>query len=132
MRREIRFRGKAIRDYPEHNIEKGDWVYGYFIGASGECGIAVTEGLDYIFGGVTVTKVDCKTVGEFTNFEDDYKKKIYDGDIVQTENGKRRIFKRLGCWFISLERELGYYNKPLKVIGNAYDNPELLKEVNND
>ena len=145
--RNIKFRGKATKDYPEHNIKKGDWVYGYFIEASSECGIAVTEGLDYIFGGVTVTKVDCKTVGQFMGLMDKNKKKIYEGDVVKWINlygeiniGWIRYTKVLGGFSVVLIK--GSYHpfytgmvknfgwSDLEIIGNIFENPELKGDEN--
>ena len=143
--RKIKFRGKAIEDYPERNIKKGDWVYGYFIRASNECGIAVTEGLDYIFGGVTVTKVDCETVGQYAGFKDKNNKEIYRGDVVIcVEMHDSNIFTAWESnghpnpiaipFIIEKDKDGVDWIYPLdlrehpdwwKVVGNIYDNPEL-------
>ena len=140
--RKIEFRGKAIEDYPERNIKKGDWVYGYLIRAFNDCGIAVSEGVDYMFGGVTVKKVDCKTVGQFTERTGKDGKEVWEGDIVKWVNpygeaniGWIRYTKALGGFsvvlikgshhpfYTGMIRNFGWSD--LKVIGNIYDNPEL-------
>ena len=146
--RKIKFRGKAIEDYPERNIKRGDWVYGYFIGDSNKCGIAVTEGLDYMFGGVTVTNVDCETVGQYAGFKDKNGKEVYRGDVVDFKYGERFcedeenpsyvksyrnvvVFKD-GEFFphpkmVYIEEDCWYSYKyfDFEVVGNIYDDPEL-------
>ena len=139
--RDILFRGKT---------SEGDWVYGYpFVQAKGteyeEC---------YILGDLDVRlsiydlwdcaeKVDSETIGQYTGIEDKNGKKIFEGDIVSVNGFDIPLFIEL----TDLEKEPEYAsiswncrmsghphylhrleNKPSKyeVIGNIYDNPELL------
>ena len=81
-------------------------------------------------------------ITQFSGFSDDYAADIYEGDIlssfaktetlnllVKIENGCFVLYHRLGCWGL-LERytELTkrYEDTPVKVIGNIYENPQLL------
>ena len=56
-------------------------------------------------------------------------KEIYESDIVRIANNfTGRVFYRLGCWFFEMGKELGYYpSQDIEVIGNIYENPELLE-----
>jgi len=84
--------------------------------------------------------VDPNTIGEFAGLTDwnfDY---IYEGDIVEREDGKKYlvIFKE-GKFFAAEDMKHPFLGKgaplwtltkmktPCKVIGNKYDNPELLE-----
>lgn len=64
---------------------------------------------------------------QFTGIHGNDGKKIFEGDIVNTTFGKREIFDRLGCWFVSRCRELGYINNDIEVVGNIHENHELLE-----
>jgi hypothetical protein len=53
---------------------------------------------------------------------------IYVGDIVETEfksHKERGIIKEDGNWFVDSARSRTHW----EVIGNIYDNPEILKEI---
>ena len=84
--------------------------------------------------------VDPETIGELTGLFDRDFKCIYEGDIVEREDGKKYlvIFKE-GKFFAAEDMKDPFLCKgaplwtltkmktPCKVIGNKYDNPELLE-----
>lgn len=123
--REIKFRGKRL--------DNGEWVYGDLGHRS-----KVTEyGLSPA---TTVGRydVDPATVGQFTGLHDANGKEIYEGDIVlqQGYNGKKQPMEvRFDCGaFIvgyhsgsSTKRTPMLLNSRCKILGNVFDNPELLK-----
>ena len=84
--------------------------------------------------------VDSKTVGQFTEMYDCDGKEIYEDDIIQNlryENVIGRVIRHKGCWamvfdnndndFVILYEDL--QNFDYRVIGNVFDNPEIIKEL---
>ena len=140
--RTIKFRGKSL---------SGEWLYGYLY----KHGIAPPS--DFLCIGqavlpwkdtVGVYVVDPETIGQFTGLYDKNGKEIYEGDIV-SHPWKDPIFGDLvetgqfvhsticfnnGAFVVNyrLQGEYIYLQdfvrlKCLEVVGNIYDNPELLK-----
>ena len=73
---------------------------------------------------------------QFTGLTDKNNKEIFDGDIVEwvtttsCDNGNRGVIAiREGCWGIEDHGFFKLYNQlhQIKVIGNIYQNPGLLK-----
>lgn len=144
MNRQILFRGKRK--------DNGEWVFGDLIrnliydGREKEMRIG-----DIYFEhngdihGTAVYKVVPETVGQFTGFTDKNGKKIFEGDIVKewsshwktplkTEiNIYEVVCEYLGSLHLIRKTEYGENSTPLyrrsvvEVIGNIYDNKELLK-----
>ena len=89
-----------------------------------------------IQGGIGEEEVEEETIGQFTGLYDKNEKEIWGNDIDEiTREGiyeKGIIIFKNGCFFIkSKENLLALYNCELnnykvKVIGNIYDNSELL------
>ena len=118
--REILFRGKRI--------DNGEWVYGNYYHC---CGTAY--GAIFIvvndFGFIEVIP---HTVGQYTGLTDKNEKKIFEGDIVISEYGTIGIVEwdNEECSFLV---NIGDDYQMLTdseyvVIGNIYDNFELLQE----
>ena len=103
--REIKF-----RVYDKHNK-----IWKYF--RVGEC----------IFDGI----IDMESLGEFTGLKDKNGKEIYEGDIVQWLRYKKPVIGKIGWghagfWVIGNFGQL-YQNGSLEVIGNIYENPDLME-----
>lgn len=87
-------------------------------------------------------RVDPKTVGQYTGFVDKNGKKIFEGDVLKMNNTDLKCgaisFMRGSFCLTSIEErviyraDIGYIEQCgvncAEVIGNIYDNPELIKE----
>lgn len=148
--REILFRAKAINRDPDGdyrtNYKNGDWVYGLITRPYIEKFDLAVEMRNE--DGVDGIEVDYNTVGQFTGLTDKNGKKIFEGDIVKFKHGdefdKKIYYRNYAVEFINtyvtygLRLRNGSIHFPFKkatasqhdaeVIGNIYDNPELLKE----
>ena len=143
--REIEFRGKRI--------DNNEWIYGW-LRQSGHQDIEKSNG-QYIrtekYYQIQDDKynsqfIDEETIGQYTGIKDKNGKKIFEGDILLRKTGQFEsiclvkwgkvefsfLYKnrydgkiRKGKWTRGTYQGLDSYGE---VIGNIYDNPELLKE----
>lgn len=134
--RKIIFRGKKL--------DTGEWVDGgyFYDSAVGESYI-ITETLEHSIPHNLCCYVDVhpETVGQFTGLTDKNGKEIYEGDIIQANNGIGVIMWFQTSWGVasyahgydglkSYTAVDSFYSKETKewsVIGNIHDNPSLLK-----
>lgn len=137
--REILFRGK-----PNNAIMENNFIYGLIVkqvDLDGKDALCIqtwerdAEGVSS-----RVLEVIPSTIGEFTGLTDKNGTKIFEGDIVKNEyeenkyqNLKIAYKEKLYAWvIISNCGRLGMLHNligNIEVIGNIYDNLELLKEV---
>ena len=117
--REILFRGKTVCD--------GDWVYG---------GITWNPSRKkfFIHTDWEEAKVIPETIGQYTGLTDKNGTKIFEGDILHAEQGNFVVrWSESICSFVAGEKERmrpcmnsGTMNC-CEVIGNIFDNPELIE-----
>lgn len=128
MSRRILFKGKT---------EEGEWIFGFYHNETSKESPASDRKVTrhHIYTQDLDKFVIPETVGQFIGLTDKHGKKIFEGDIVK------------GCWKTIFEvyyddcylqyrakakgepaREIDYYgnSSKLEVIGNKWDNPELL------
>lgn len=114
--REILFRGKDIY---------GKWLYGDLIN--------LTENIKQICNHSQLEhahSVNPETVGQYTGLTDKNGKKIFEGDIVKDIVGRMKaveFYNGRYYPFISFPEYTCWNIDEVEVIGNIYDNPELLK-----
>ena len=140
MNREIKFRGKSA--------VTNEWVYGSLVKVGNESHIVGFDEVDldehhlsYCSDRPIFTKQG--TIGQFTGLHDKNRKEIYDGDILRFyHNNKEYVCivgwnNEVGSWCIRFKGEKHVGIRPLgewiceykiEVIGNIYDNKELLED----
>lgn len=133
--REIKFRGKRLDD--------GEWVYGSYINYKSiygkQCHTIVTNA--NLEKDITKNQIAPKTLGQFTGLKDKNGKDIYEGDkIIGKRHYGKKVVDVIGFVFYDKETtcykvDCNYFNgrrlsawKNIEVIGNIYDNQELLDE----
>ena len=124
--REILFRGKRI--------DNGEWIYGNYcyaelIDKSGYEDLIIEQPAD----GET-RRVIPETVGQYTGLKDKNGKRIFEGDICKhrsnySGNAVISVVTYTDGHFLALVGENSGFelSEKLEVIGNIYDNPNLLK-----
>lgn len=142
MNREILFRGK--------DLETGEWLYGSFVKTPNHARISDS-------GEAFPAKVEPETVGQYTGLTDKSGAKIFEGDILQGDeypycsDGDYNYYAEVvwfdnGCCGFGLcthknpksavrgisdgncEWFENFDSNNWSVIGNIYDNPELIEE----
>lgn len=125
--REILFRGKRT--------DNGEWVYGNLVRGCDKKYAYIVE-----FGNEELCRnyvdVHPETVGQYTGLADKNGTKIFEGDIVKRfwfgkmciyqidyDNGLASFIGRAGMKFTAFY----YDSEEFEVVGNIYDNPELLE-----
>ena len=132
--REILFRGKRA--------DNGKWEYGdLWCNPYGKRVVCVVSPINDQ-GTTGGNEVIPETVGQYTGLTDKNGRKIFEGDIVRYGDTIHRVVfeQRNGTAYFGLVYSsfetlpFGHYQdlKQIKVIGNIYDNPELLEVKQND
>lgn len=125
--REILCKGKRV--------DNGEWIEGFYA-HSGEKKYIIIDN-DIAVGYLTMKEVNPDTIGRYTGLTDKNRKKIFEGDIVNYNGTNHKVvFETRGesayfgieinnivTWRFCLEVPA----KLMNVIGNIYDNPELLR-----
>lgn len=138
--RQIKFRGKSLRD--------GEWFYGNLFDRDTKGNTHITT----LERGCLV--IDPETVGQFTGLTDEFNREVYEGDIIMLD-GSPEMSARVVVFYeesfnIATRKEYDYLQQGahpylndyahmdclntwsnsglVRVVGNIYDNPELLED----
>lgn len=125
--REILFKAKRI--------DNGDWVEGNYITDEQDKEKAY---IGYIFGieDFDIVEVNPETLCQYTELKDKNGNRIWENDIVRIENSMDEGIGNVefygGMWYVDGEPNNNLYDiveyddGEVEVIGNIFDNPELL------
>ena len=127
MNIEIKFRAKVKHHDPMTNPENG-WIEGYYFQD-----LTQGEMRSYIFNCPYYWEVIPETIGQFTGLLDKNGKEIWEHDIVDWD-GVMLVVEFVDGGFCMHENyegatlhDLFFERNEINVIGNVFDNPELLK-----
>ena len=135
MMREILFKAKRK--------DNGEWVEGYYLNVA-KINHFICTGKIKLNGAVKgilapeMYAIDPDTLCQFTGFTDKNGKKIWENDIVDTfEESSKEFLRNVvkfedGCFKVFKKHYLSmhmdsYEKTDLKVVGNIFDNPDLLE-----
>lgn len=128
--RKILFRGKYI--------DNGEWIEGYPLFEKDD--VLIMRSIEGEHKGIEFNTVFEDTVSEFTGLYDNNGKMVFEGDIIQDDERILLIcFYEGNFCYIDLADEcrnpmsisdcdFGIYIEGTVIIGNKWDNPELLEE----
>lgn len=134
MNREVLFRGKRV--------DNGEWIEGFFAKSGDKTFILIDN--DIAVGYVAMKEVIAETSGQYTGLTDKNGTKIFEGDIIECDwfNAMVKIEHRkhliifdrasfCGEWRIGNNKYNNFLHDTFnrKIIGNIYDNPELMEET---
>lgn len=136
MKRTYKFRGQSLKEYdPLSRTKKGTWLDG---------DLHTQDEYAAIDNGKFTLEVDPDTVGQYIGITDTSTppKEIYDGDIIEGKSGMRHLVKyeedlaAFVAYFLPYDEDLApcHITKKWveefekKVIGNVFDNGNLLKK----
>lgn len=130
--REIKYRGlKTFQIFSGET--KNVWIYGFYL-KRGTYGDPGPQAHIFVYeNGYEGYRVEARTVGQFTGLFDVDGKEIYEDDILSFDDGKIGTVEFFhGCFVVRagvgdsvyLLYEVRDWN--LKVLGNRFENPELL------
>ena len=127
----IKFRGRFSKDHP--------WVYGDYYKYYDGSFMHVITYIDTELMQNTLCPIDEDSLGQFTGLLDKNGKEIYEGDILQCyHNGLKcgaleTVEFKNGCFWlrhrdVSIHHWLSLIDDDtdIEIIGNIYENPELL------
>lgn len=120
--REILFRAKRE--------DNGEWVYGYYVRIPDAVGsvhrmYVPAENPDE---SNAVYFIDPETLGQYTEFKDKKGNFIFEGDIIDFDYDTSVVNWLDCCWALDDGVTLLEEAENVKILGNIYDNPELIPE----
>ena len=135
------FRGKIISSHPV--IPDGLWAVGYLIGSDEKAEILGCSGIEQP--GITNRyRIDHRTIGQCFGLRDKNKKLVWEGDICKFNYLNRKyvgkiVYNPKTCAFamwnniivgsygeMATNTRLLCHIENIEIIGNIFDNPELL------
>ena len=137
--REIKFRGFYFKEKNALYDEVKKWVYGSLVIDEDE--YRIREYAKKNQSCINSYKVDPETVGQFTGLQDSKGIDIYEGDILQYKENNYKVYWVDNEYRFNVARfnkknsldmlsNLNYFEESgIEVIGNIYDNPELLEDT---
>ena len=130
--REIKYRGlKTFQIFSGET--KNIWIYGFYL-KRGTYGDPGPQAHIFVYeNGYEGYRVEAETVGQFTGLFDSNGKEIYEDDILGFDDGKiGQVEFFQGCFVVrdvdgeDVRSLYAIRDWNLKVIGNRFENPELL------
>ena len=136
----------AKRIYRGWNFITNEWVYGYLLVRKDKYYIATSDALDFMALGrgkatIRLTEVEPQSIGIYTLYNDWNDIKVFTGDIIESVIGPGSICSLDFRAVVLYDKNLGTYYangtidvdvkefRFFRVIGNIYDDPELLDTV---